>query len=393
MSDKHVFVSESVTRGHPDKLCDQISDALVDDYLAADPGARVNAECAVANGIVFIGAHCRAETTVDVAETARRMISAAGYTEGQFNSSDCTILTSLKEVDMLPRRPDPEPSLDDGVIDDWVARQQATVFGYACRQTAEFMPLPILLAHKLARRIDSVRASGELDCLLPDAKTQVAVEYHDRAPARIHGISISASADPARAGKHRAFTAAVFEHVIEPVMADETPGLDDRTRVQVNPDGEIGAGGPAVHSGLTGRKTAVDTYGEFARHSSSALSGKDPLRVERLGAYAARHAAKNVVAAGLARQCEVQLSYSIGLSHPVSLHVETYGTGTIADVEIAARIKRHFELRPLGMMLTYATGDRFADGPVFARLAAYGQVGRTDLELPWEALDKVELLH
>lgn len=393
MSDKHVFVSESVTRGHPDKLCDQISDALVDDYLAADPGARVNAECAVANGIVFIGAHCRAETTIDIAETARRMISATGYTAGPFNSRDCTILTSLKEVNTLPRRSVPDSCLDDSAIDDWVARQQATVFGYACKQTAQFMPLPILLAHKLARRIDTVRESRELDFLLPDAKTQVAVEYEGRTPARIHGISISASADPARAGKHAVFTSAIVEHVIEPVMADETPGLDDRTRVQVNPDGEIGAGGPAVHSGLTGRKTAVDTYGEFARHSGAALSGKDPLRVDRLGAYAARHAAKNVVAAGLAQQCEVQLSYSIGLAYPVSLHVESFGTGSIADAKIAARIKRHFELRPLGMMLAYATGGCFANGDGFARLAAYGQVGRSDLDLPWEALDKVELLH
>ena len=393
MSDKHVFVSESVTRGHPDKLCDQISDALVDDYLSADPRSRIDAECALANGIVFIGAYYRADTTVDVAEAARRVINAAGYVDGTFNSRDCTILTSLKEIGSMPKRPVTDADTDDAMINEFAAQHQATVFGYACKQTPEFMPLPIQLAHKLARRTDEVRTTGELDFLLPDAKTQVAVEFKDRVPTRIHTVSLNASADPERSGKYNRFVEAVTELIIEPVLVGEKPGIDNRTRILVNPDGVIGPGGPAVHSGLTGRKTAVDTYGEFSRHSGSAMSGKDPLRVDRLGAYAARHAAKNVVAAGLAKECEVQLSYSIGLAQPVSLHVETFGTGSVGDSEIATRIKKHFEFRPLGMMMVYAPESALLGRDSFSQLAVYGQVGRIDLELPWEALDKVDVLN
>jgi S-adenosylmethionine synthetase len=384
MSNDYLFVSESVTEGHPDKLCDQISDALVDEFLFHDPAARVEAECAVANGIVFIGAHYNSAAVVEVAEVARSVIAAAGYAEGEFNAADCTILTSLSEVDFLPRA----AGHDEGEAAKFVAEQHATVFGFACRQTPQLMPLPISLAHRLARRLDTVRSESLLDYLLPDAKVQVAVVYDGPTPRRVHSVSLVTSVDAGRVASQATLTDDVVDAVVVPVFADEELGLDRKTRILINHDGALRAGGPARHSGLTGRKNAVDTYGEYARHSGAALSGKDALRIDRVGAYAARHAAKNVVAAGLADECEVQLSYTIGFAPPASLHVRTFGTGRIDDGEIADRVREHFEFRPLGIVRAFGL-DASTEGPGrFRRLATYGHMGRVELDAPWEATDE-----
>ena len=385
MADKYIFVSESVTEGHPDKLCDQVSDALVDEYLRHDHAARADVECAIANGVVFIGAHYNSDADVDVAAAARRVIAAAGYEEGEFNAADCTILTSLNKVSYQPRLPDSPEAPDDAWLDQYVAQHQATVFGYACRQTPELMPVPIQLAHRLARRLDEVRRSGELPYLQPDAKTQVAVEFADRQPARIDTVSIVTSADEQMVSGPEAIAGDLIETVIRPTLGNGEIRLDDETRLLVNHDGVIRAGGPAMHSGLTGRKNAVDCYGEFARQSGSALSGKDAMRIDRIGAYAARYAAKNVVAAGLADECEVQLSYTIGLARPVSVQVVTFGTGKLSPSKIRARLLQQFEFRPAGILHDFGRRS-------FLPLAVYGQVGRTDLDLPWERTDKAEIL-
>jgi S-adenosylmethionine synthetase len=391
MTDKFVFVSESVTEGHPDKLCDQISDAIVDEYRDSDPGARIGAECAIANGIVFIAAHHLAEHNVDVAEIARSVINDVGYSKGRFNADDCSILTSLNEVAHAPRIPELEDTAGDDLFDAIVARQQGTVFGYACRQTPEFMPLPIQLAHALARQLDAARRSGRLSYLAPDSNAQVAVEFEGRQPKRIDTVSLAVSANPKKAGGYEAFVDDILDVVVTPVFKGRKPGKTKKTRILVNNDGTIRRGGPEVHSGLTGRKNPVDTYGTFARQSGAALSGKDPLRVDRLGAYAARHAAKNVVAAGLADECEVQVCYTLGLAHPASVHIETFGSGAIDDDEIRKRIEAAFDFRPLGMFLAYDTHRNMKDGR-YRALAVYGHVGRGDLDLPWERLNKVDAL-
>ncbi|MDJ0927093.1 MAG: methionine adenosyltransferase [Gammaproteobacteria bacterium] len=385
MADNYIFVSESVTEGHPDKLCDQVSDALVDEYLRHDHAARADVECAIANGVVFIGAHYHSDAEVDVAAAARRVIAAAGYEEGEFNAADCTILTSLNKVSYQPRLPELPEAPDDEWLDQYVAQHQATVFGYACRQTPELMPVPIQLAHRLARRLDEVRRSADLPYLQPDAKTQVAVEFADRQPVRIDTVAVVASADAEQVASREAMTGDLIDAVIRPAFSNGGIGLDDDTRFLINYDGLIRAGGPAMHSGLTGRKNAVDCYGEFARHSGSALSGKDAMRIDRIGAYAARYAAKNVVAAGLADECEVQLSYSIGLARPVSVQVVTFGTGQVSPGKIRKRLLRYFDFRPAGILHNFGLRS-------FQPLAVYGQVGRTDLDLPWERTDKAEVL-
>lgn len=387
MSNDYLFVSESVTEGHPDKLCDQISDALVDEFVMLDPAARVDAECAVANGIVFIGAHYNADTLIEVSEIARAVIAEAGYADGEFNAADCTILTSLNELSYLPKA----GALDEKAIDAAAAAQHATVFGFACGQTPERMPLPISLAHRLARGLDGVRRDGRIDYLMADAKVQVAVEYEGRTPRRIHSVSIASSVDPDRVGSRSALTDDLIDAVVVPVFVDQPLGLDKKTRILVNHDGVMRPGGPARHSGLTGRKNAVDTYGEYARHSGAALSGKDALRVDRVGAYAARHAAANVVAAGLADECEVQVSYTIGFSEPASLHVETFGTGRVADGELADRVREVFEFRPAGIVKAFGL-DEPDNGTRFRRLATYGHMGRMDMDVPWERIDKTDAL-
>lgn len=392
MKTDYMFTSESVTEGHPDKLCDQIADAVVDRYLRQDPFARVLAECAVANGILFIATRYASSATVDIPETARQIIRQVGYSGEDFNAESCTVMTSLSEMPAATGRDERE--MDEAEIERIPARNMANVFGFACDQTAALMPLPIWLAHKLARRLATVRLQRQLPYLAPDGKTQVGVEYRDGYPYRIHSLTVVASQWAERQVSEARLRDELYAQVIEPAFLDEPIRPDRGTAIYVNPDGPFLNGGPAGHSGLTGRKNAIDTYGEYARQSESALSGKDPTRIDRVGAYAARYAAKNVVAAGLARACEVQLTYSIGQSRPVSVQVDTQGTGRVSDEEIARRLKQHFDFRPAGIVRAFSLRHlpSLHRGGFYHRLAAYGQVGRMDLGLPWERTDKLEQL-
>ncbi len=389
-----LFTSESVTQGHPDKLCDQISDAVVDRFLARDRFARIRAECAVSKGMVFIAARFASTAKLDIPEIARGVIRSVGYEEGEFNAKECTILTSLTELEADARPLQDEQQLSDGELDRLTVGNQATLFGFACQQSPAMLPLPIWLAHRLARQLAAVRKSGALAYLCPDGKTQVGVEYRDGRPARIHSVTLIASQARAEQPNLKMLRSDLLERVIEPVFADEPLQPDNQTHTFVNPDGPLIIGGPVVHSGLTGRKTAVDTYGEYSRHSGAALSGKDPLRVDRVGAYAARHAAKNLVAAGLAEECEVQLSYTIGLARPVSVQVETFGTGRVSDDELLKRLQACFDFRLGAMIRAFALRDLAAQhqGRFFEKLAAYGQMGRLDMAVPWECTDKLESL-
>ncbi len=392
MQSEFIFTSESTTEGHPDKLCDQISDALVGHYLHHDPLSRVVAECAVSTGLVFISIKHRGTVTVNAADTARSVIRQVGYADPNFNPKTCTIMTSLHEWEDGELRLD-GPDFDTADPELLAAEDQATIFGFACTHTAALMPLPIWLAHRLSARLALVRKKGVLDYLAPDGKTQVAVQFQGRKPSRIHGITLLASQLQARSPSIARLREDVVEHVVGPVFAEEKIRPDDATRIAVNPEGPFVLGGPAFHAGLTGRKTAVDTYGEFARQSGAALSGKDLVRVDRVGAYAARHAAKNVVAAGLADLCEVQLSYSIGVARPVSVQVETWGSAAVPEDEIARRIVRAFDFRPAAIVQRFGMHKlAVRDSDFYRKLACYGQVGRTDLELPWETVDAVGAL-
>lgn len=383
-----MFTSESVTVGHPDKLCDRISDAVVDRFLERDPHARVTAETAVATGVVFIAAHFGAGTSVEIPEVAREIIRRAGYADPDFNPEDCTVLTSFRELARSGSTAD-ERDLDDAAIEAIPAGDQVNVFGYACRQTANLMPLPIALAHRLAARLTEVRRRHPDLGLFPDGKTQAGVEYRERRPVRIHSLSLISAQKAADQPPAERLREALTEEVIRPAFAEADLAPDDHTRIHINPGGAFVGGGPAVHSGMTGRKNAIDTFGEYSRQSGAALSGKDPNRVDRIGAYAARHAAKNVVAAGLAEECEVQLSYSVGLARPVSLQVETFGTGALADEAIAKRLEGALDFRPAGILKRFGLRHlvRERGGRFFQELAVYGHMGREDLEAPWEATD------
>jgi S-adenosylmethionine synthetase len=393
MKQDFMFISESVTEGHPDKLCDQISDAVLDQFLREDPLARAIIECAVSTGIVFIAARYHSRAVVDIPHLARQVISQVGYDQKDFNAKTTSIMTSINELPGSNAALD-ERDMSEAEIEAVGAEVPATVFGYACDQTAAALPLPIWLAHKLARRISTVRLSHQLPYLRPDAKTQVGVEFRNRRPARIHSVTLLASHVPHEAPAPNQMRAELIEHVIEPAFFDEPIRPDAATEVFVNPNGPIPNGGPALHAGLTGRKNAIDTYGEFARHSGAALSGKDPRRIDRVGAYAARYAAKNVVAAGLASECEVTLSYTIGRARPVSVQVETFGTGKLTDGEIAARVEAHFDFRPAGIVRQFNLRylPTLVKGGFYRKLAAYGQVGRMDMALPWELTDKIAVL-
>lgn len=397
MKKDFMFTSESVTEGHPDKLCDQISDAIVDYFLQRDPYSRIRAECAVFTNIVFIAARFESSVTLDFPNIARQVISQIGYGRNAFNAKTCSIFTGIKELRNDSSYPVDERNLFEDEIERIPVQDQATVFGFACNQTASYMPMPIWLAHKLARRLSSVRFQHILSYLEPDGKTQVGVEYKNGRPHRIHAITIIASQDkpPADGGPDlKRLRNDIVEHVIEPTFHDEEIRPDNRTKILVNPEGPVITGGPSIHSGLTGRKNAVDTYGEYSRHSDSALSGKDPFRIDRIGVYAARYAAKNVVAAGLASECEVQLSYSIGLSRPVSIQVETFGTGIIPDEKIAELVERYFDFRIAGIIKQFNLRyiPSIIKGGFYRKLSAYGHVGRMDIGLPWELTDKAELL-
>jgi len=389
-----VLTSESVTQGHPDKLCDQISDAIVDRFLEHDPLSRIRAECAIATGVVFIAARFASTAQVDIPDVARRVIRQVGYEQGEFDATRCTIMTSLSEHPLNPLRRQDERHFTDDQIEALTVDNQATAFGFACTQTMALMPLPIWLAHRLARRLAEVRQDRALVYLSPDGKTQVGVEYRDRKPHRIHSIALMASQREAGRPRPEELRRDLIESVITPVFAEEAVRPDAHTRIFVNPEGTLVGGGPAVHAGLTGRKNAVDTYGEYSRNSGDALSGKDPLRIDRVGAYAARHAAKNIVAAGLASECEVQLSYSIGLSRPVSIQVETFGTGTVDDATLAHRLEHRFDFRLGGIVRRFDLRRLPAarQGIFYRPLAAYGQVGSVDLDLPWEYVDDADSL-
>ena len=395
MSDDFIFTSESVTAGHPDKLCDQVSDAIVDHFLRQDPKSSIVAECAVASGVMFISAHYASQARLDIPDIARQVIRGVGYPREVFDADACTIMTSFMDHTATEYRPFDLEHMDDADIGLITAKHQVTVFGYACNQTPALMPLPIWLAHRLADVLDSAKVQKKLPYLLPDGKSQVGIEFVNGKPRRIHSITLVASQSTADAVTPEQLRDDLIDQVVGPALKGEKIKPDEKTQIFVNPEGPLIGGGPAAHSGLTGRKTGIDSYGEYARHSGAALSGKDPLRIDRVGAYAARYAAKNVVAAGLAKECEVQLSYAIGAARPVSLRVRTFGTGPVDDKTLTARVDEVIDFR-LGaivrdMELQKLPAARDDEG-FYQRLAVYGHMGRADLDVPWEKTDKAKLL-
>ncbi len=393
MSDDFIFTSESVTTGHPDKLCDQVSDAIVDHFLIEDPYSTINAECAVSSGILFVSAHYASKARINIPEIARHTIGSVGYSKEVFDADDCTVLTSFMNHTATDYRPLDLDEMSDSDLNRVTVHHPVTVFGYACDQTPVLMPKPIWLAHRLADVLDSPEVGKKLPYLLPDGKAQVAIEYVEGLPHRVHSITLVASQTEADAADLNQLRGDLIQHVIEPVLKQEKIQLDERAQISINPEGLLIGGGPTAHSGLTGRKTGIDTYGEYARHSGTALSGKDPLRIDRVGAYAARYAAKNIVAAGLAGECEVQLSYAIGVAGPVSLRVRTFGNSDVDDKELEARLTKAIDfrkgaiVRDLGLQKLPAERNGF-----YEKLAVYGHMGRVDLDAPWEKTDKVGAL-
>jgi S-adenosylmethionine synthetase len=375
MARRAIFSSESVTRGHPDKICDQVADGIVDAFLSQDPSAAVAAECAVSTGLVFLAVNSVASANVDVTRVAREVIGDIGYSEESgFDPDTCSVVTSVSHS--TPDHASVQRS------------QQASLFGYACLDTPERMPLPIALAHGLARRLDEVRVKGVLPYLAPDGKTLVAVEFEGERPTRIHTVIVSAQHSPAldRPGRLESD----LRDAVLPAVFDAAPvGLDRQTKVLINPGGAFLVGGPRRDAGLTGRKNIADTYGGFARHGGGALSGKDADHIDRVGAYTARYLAKNAVAARLARRCEVQLCYGVGQEEPLALTVETFGTGAVPDEAIERALGSAVDLRPAAMVARFglrALPERHG-GEFYRLLAAYGHFGRSDVETPWERED------
>jgi S-adenosylmethionine synthetase len=386
MQSDFIFSSESVTRGHPDKMCDQISDRLVAGYLRHDPDAQVSAEAALSTGIVFSSVRFASKVAVDTASLVREAIADAGYAEGRFNARSCTVMSSHIEHEPTRAGPSSLVGASDDAIDRLVAAEQVMAFGFACNHTSELMPLPISLANKLARRLDAVQQDRTLPYLTPDGKAQVAVEFRRSRPYRIFAVTVNAGQRHEDERKPGQMVEDIREHVLPAAFEGEKIRPDADTRITIAGSGR---GGPYVHAGLTGRKGGADTYGEYARRTDSALSGKDPMRVERIGSYAARYAAKHVVAAGLAEQCEVQLSYTAGLPGPVSVQVETFGSAQLAEDEIAKRLRRVFDFR-IGALSNRFRLHELEPEDIYPRLAVYGHFGRTDLALPWERLDSVD---
>jgi S-adenosylmethionine synthetase len=389
-ADKTYFTSESVTEGHPDKVCDQISDAVLDALLAQDPEARVACETATTTGMIIVFGEVSTTTWVDIPAVVRRTIAQIGYTHSKhgFDAKTCGVMVAIK---------DQSPEISQGVadsvemrsglfVDDYDrvgAGDQGMMIGFACNETPELMPLPISLAHKLCRQLAEARKSGEISWLLPDGKAQVTVEYHRGKPARVDAVVVSTQ-----------HTADVSNGEIEETIAREvvrkvipSEFLDDETKLYINPSGRFEIGGPMADAGLTGRKIIVDTYGGMARHGGGAFSGKDATKVDRSAAYAARYVAKNVVKAGLADRFEIQVSYAIGKARPLSIMIETFGTGTVPDDVILRLINEHFDLRPKAIIDTMVLKR-----PIYQQTAAYGHFGRDDLDVPWERTDKAEAL-
>ena len=388
-----MFTSESVTAGHPDKLCDQISDAIVDHFLSQDPYARVRAECAVAKAIVFIAARFSSSANIDFARLTRKVIQRIGYDHPDFNPRTCSVLTSPQAQPENPALKFDESTLTTEQIDAFPAHNQVTVFGYACNQTPSLMPLPIALAHRLARQLSEVGKTRSLAYVMPDGRVQVGVEFIQREPRRLHSLSFDVHVDERSAPGHKTLEKDLKQQVIEPVFDTEKIKPDKKTLVIVNPEGPY-AGGPMNHSGLTGRKNAVDTYGDFVRQGSKALSGKDPMRIDRVGAYIARYAAKNIVAAGLADECEVVISYASGFTRPITMLAQTHGTSRFSNKQITRLLSEFFDFRPMAVVKQFQLRRLPSMNPLgfYQHIAAYGHFGREDLQLPWEQTDLADTL-
>jgi S-adenosylmethionine synthetase len=407
LSRRYLFTSESVTEGHPDKICDQISDTILDALLTLDDHSRVAAEVVVNTGLVLITGEITSKAHVNFVDLARKKIAEIGYTHADngFSANSCAVLVALDEqspdiAQGVTTAQESREDLSEDELDAIGAGDQGLMFGFACNETPEMMPLPISLAHRISRRLAEVRKLGELSYLRPDGKTQVSVIYEDGKPVGIDTILVSTQHTPtigdltSDSAVQAKIRDDLWSTVVQPIFTDLEIQPDNQTRFLVNPTGKFVIGGPQGDSGLTGRKIIVDTYGGYSRHGGGAFSGKDPTKVDRSAAYACRYMAKNIVAAGLAEKCEVQVSYAIGVARPVSIMIETFGTAKIPEEQLLELAKQHFELRPAGIIQAFNLRRLPAErgGRFYQNIAAYGHFGRNDLDLPWEQTDKAELL-